>query len=252
MAREDLEGQLERYVEAHRRKILGVLENLWDKYRVSMEQIERERHSAAKQLQKLLKRLGYTAEGVQVWSDPPLPPGWDLVPVRMAGEVRLGRSCFPRHQSGRHTTPYLRVANVYDGLIDYSDVLGMDFTAAEREIYGLMPGDVLLNEGQSLELVGRSAIYEGEPGAYCFQNTLVRFRCNETTIPAYCQAVFKYWLDTGRFTKVARQTTLIAHLVAPPVRRDDVPPSKQNHTKVDCRNIEFGDVVDWCPSIACR
>jgi type I restriction enzyme, S subunit len=143
-----------------------------------------------------------------------LPSGWNIVPVREAGEVRLGRQRSPQHQSGRFTMPYLRVANVFDGYIDYSDVLEMDFRPAERKAYGLLPGDILLNEGQSLELVGRSAIYQGEPGAYCFQNTLVRFRCNETTAPTYCQAVFKYWLDTGRFTRVARQTTSVAHLGA--------------------------------------
>jgi type I restriction enzyme S subunit len=144
----------------------------------------------------------------------PLPVSWQLVPVREAGEVRLGRQRSPLHQSGRFTTPYLRVANVFDGWIDYSDVLSMDFTPAERRLYGLLPNDILLNEGQSLELVGRSAVYEGEPGAYCFQNTLIRFRCKETTLPGYCRAVFKFWLDTGRFAQVARQTTSVAHLGA--------------------------------------
>ena len=131
-----------------------------------------------------------------------------------AGEVRLGRQRSPQHQSGRFTTLYLRVANVFDGWIDYSDVLAMDFTPRERTIYGLRPGDILLNEGQSLELVGRSAIYADQPGKYCFQNTIVRFRCNATTIPEYGQAVFTYWLRTGRFRQVARQTTSIAHLGA--------------------------------------
>lgn len=139
---------------------------------------------------------------------------WQLVPVREAGEVRLGRQRSPLHQSGRFTTPYLRVANVFDGWIDYTDVLSMDFTPSERRVYGLRSGDILLNEGQSLELVGRSAVYEGEPGAYCFQNTLIRFRCNETSVPGYCRAVFNFWLETGRFAQVARQTTSVAHLGA--------------------------------------
>ena len=73
--------------------------------------------------------------------------------------------------------PYLRVANVFDGWIDYSDVLEMDFTPTERETFSLLPNDLLLNEGQSLELVGRSSMYLGKPNRYCFQNTLVRFRC---------------------------------------------------------------------------
>src|SRR5262249_6423142 len=93
-------------------------------------------------------------------------------------------------------------------------ILHMDFTPKEREVYNLISGDILLNEGQSLELVGRSATYKGPPNMYCFQNTLVRFRCNLLVLPEYCQAVFKYWLDTRKFTTIAKQTTSIAHLGA--------------------------------------
>jgi type I restriction enzyme S subunit len=143
-----------------------------------------------------------------------IPKEWEVLRVEEVGSVRLGRQRSPKHQSGRFTTPYLRVANVFDGWIDYSDVLSMDFTPTEKEIYGLLPGDVLLNEGQSVELVGRSAMYEGEPNQYCFQNTLVRFRAFDENDPGYCQMVFKYWLDTGRFRDVASQTTSVAHLGA--------------------------------------
>lgn len=143
-----------------------------------------------------------------------VPKEWELVPVERAGEVRLGRQRSPQHQSGRYTTRYLRVANVFDGVIDFTDVLGMDFTPAERDIYGLRAGDILLNEGQSLELVGRSAIYDGSEPDLCFQNTLVRFRATAEVLPEYARAVFKYWLDSGRFMQIAKQTTSVAHLGA--------------------------------------
>ncbi|WP_295435521.1 hypothetical protein [uncultured Thiodictyon sp.] len=143
-----------------------------------------------------------------------MPACWDITSVEQAGEVRLGRQRSPAHETGQHIRPYLRVANVFDCFIDYSDVLSMNFNPHEQATYHLCAGDILLNEGQSLELVGRSAIFEGPPDTYCFQNTLVRFRCNDTTIPEYSQAVFKYWLDTGAFTRIAKQTTSVAHLGA--------------------------------------
>jgi type I restriction enzyme S subunit len=143
-----------------------------------------------------------------------IPKEWAACRVDEAGSVRLGRQRSPKHQSGRFTTPYLRVANVFDGFIDYSDVLEMDFTPAERDTYSVQLGDVILNEGQSIDLVGRSAIYDGEPNRYCFQNTLIRFRALPPNDPRYCRGVFKHWLDTGRFTTVARQTTSVAHLGA--------------------------------------
>ena len=128
-----------------------------------------------------------------------IPKEWDAARVDEVGSVQLGRQRSPKHQSGRFTTPYLRVANVFDGWIDYSDILEMDFTPREKQTYSVLPGDIFLNEGQSLELVGRSAVYEGNPDHYCFQNTLVRFRAYEPNDHCFCQGIFKFWLDTGEF-----------------------------------------------------
>ena len=143
-----------------------------------------------------------------------IPKEWKTCRVDEVGSVKLGRQRSPKHQSGRFTTPYLRVANVFDGFIDYSDVLEMDFTPTETDTYSLLPGDVLLNEGQSLELVGRSAIYKGEPYRFCFQNTLIRFRAYPPNDPRFCRGIFKFYIDIGRFMTIARQTTSVAHLGA--------------------------------------
>ncbi|MFD4608214.1 restriction endonuclease subunit S [Streptomyces sp. NPDC058440] len=132
--------------------------------------------------------------------------------VRNVGDVRMGKQLSPAARDMPGQFPYLRVANVHLGRIDYADVNTMGFTGAERETYGLKPGDILLNEGQSLELVGRSAIYDGVEGKFCFQNTLIRFRLGADVLPAYAQVVFERWLTTGVFAAIAKQTTSIAHL----------------------------------------
>ena len=139
---------------------------------------------------------------------------WTDGRVEDFGEVRMGRQRSPRHESGPSMAPYLRVANVFDGHIDYSDVLNMNFSPAEKVVYGLRAGDILLNEGQSLDLVGRSAIYDGEPDSYFFQNTLIRYRCAGSLLPKFAQLVFSAWLKWGYFSRVAFQTTSIAHLGA--------------------------------------
>jgi type I restriction enzyme S subunit len=124
----------------------------------------------------------------------------------------MGKQLSPASRDAARQFPYLRVANVQLGRIDYADVNRMGFTAAERETYGLKPGDILLNEGQSLDLVGRSAIYDRAEGEFCFQNTLVRFRPDSRVLPEYAQAIFERWLATGVFAAIAKQTTSIAHL----------------------------------------
>ena len=52
----------------------------------------------------------------------------------------------------------------------------MNFTPDEFAIYALRYADILLNEGQSPELVGRPALYREEIPGCCDQKTLLRFR----------------------------------------------------------------------------
>ncbi|MEV6763945.1 restriction endonuclease subunit S [Streptomyces sp. NPDC051105] len=133
-------------------------------------------------------------------------------PVGEVGEVRMGKQLSPTSKSAAGQMPYLRVANVFEGRIDYGDVKTMGFSDVEKRIYELRPGDILLNEGQeSLFNVGRSAIYEGGAGGFCFQNTLIRFRPSEHVLPEYAQEVFVWWRRLGRFASVAEKTS-ISHL----------------------------------------
>ena len=59
IAREDLEAQLNRYVTAHRQQVISAIENWWDKYRVTLREIEAKRDVAARRLDAFLRGLGY-------------------------------------------------------------------------------------------------------------------------------------------------------------------------------------------------
>ncbi|MEV5046419.1 restriction endonuclease subunit S [Streptomyces griseoincarnatus] len=134
------------------------------------------------------------------------------VPVSEVGEVRMGKQLSPASSRSGTQVPYLRVANVFEGRIDYSDVKTMGFSDIEKRVYGLRDGDILLNEGQeSLFNVGRSAIYRGNSGKFCFQNTLIRFRPSDAILPEYAQEVFVQWRRQGFFAAVAEKTS-ISHL----------------------------------------
>ena len=141
-----------------------------------------------------------------------LPKGWEWCRTEDIGDLKLGRQRSPKDHHGPHMTPYLRVANVHDNEIRVDDVKFMNFTPEEKVIFSLQYGDILLNEGQSLELVGRPAIFKNEVVGVCFQNTLIRFRVNEFISNEYALAYFRHCLYSGRFQKAATQTTNIAHL----------------------------------------
>lgn len=88
----------------------------------------------------------------------------------------------------------------------------MRFSDAEYSTYKLVSGDILLNEGQSPELVGRPAMYRGEPPSACFQNSLIRFRAHPVVDPDYALLVFRHYLHSGDFQRRAQWSTNIAHL----------------------------------------
>ena len=52
-------SELNRYLNAEKRGLFAVVENLWDKYAVSSHELEAERAQTLKELDGFLKRLGY-------------------------------------------------------------------------------------------------------------------------------------------------------------------------------------------------
>jgi type I restriction enzyme, S subunit len=137
--------------------------------------------------------------------------GYPLVPVASTGDVQGGRQRSPHMTKGK-LAPYLRVANVFDGHIDFADVNEMAFKPQEIDRFRLLRGDILLNEGQSVEPVGRCAMFLNGPKDCCYQNTLVRYRAGPETDPRFALQLFRYCQLTGIFSKIAVKTNSIAHL----------------------------------------
>ncbi len=54
-----MEKILTRYIAAQREQIVAAFENWWDKYRVTLSQIEDARAEAAEKLSGFIKGLGY-------------------------------------------------------------------------------------------------------------------------------------------------------------------------------------------------
>jgi type I restriction enzyme S subunit len=140
-----------------------------------------------------------------------LPKEWETPRIKDVGHVQAGRQRSPHFTKG-DLRPYLRVENIFEGYVDTSDVLKMRFTEAEFKRYCLLINDILLNEGQSLKLVGRCAVYRGVPNNFCFQNTLVRFRPGGAIIPNFALLLFTDFKKRGIFASIASRTTSIAHL----------------------------------------
>lgn len=162
---------------------------------------------------------------------PNLPEGWCWASIELVGDVLLGRRRageeYIAGQDGRVLRSYLRVANVKEDRLVLDDLLQMPFNDAELALYRLKRGDIILSEGQSPELVGQSAVFNGEVDDLCIQATVHRFRAYDfATTAEFAQLVFLNHLHSGLFQRASALTTNIAHLTSERLRplRFPVPP----------------------------
>jgi type I restriction enzyme S subunit len=113
----------------------------------------------------------------------------------------------------------MRAANVTWAGISLHDVKEMDFSASEAEVYELRHWDILLSEASgSVGEVGKPAIWRSEVEGACFQNTLIRVRCNELNIANFVYWHFVHDVRTRKFSAASKGTG-IHHLGAKTMER---------------------------------
>lgn len=172
------------------------------------------------------------------------PTTWERSTVADVGSIELGRQRHPDWHTGSNMKPYLRVANVFEDRIDTRDVMEMHWPAETFERFRLKVGDVLLNEGQTPELLGRPAIYRGEPPGVAFTNSLIRFKADECVDPEFALLVFRRHMRAGRFKRESRITTNIAHLSAARLKPIEfpVPPLNEQRAIVEQARAMFDSI----------
>jgi len=173
------------------------------------------------------------------------PSHWLVSTVADAGKVELGRQRHPDWHAGPKMRPYLRVANVFEDRIDTTDVKEMHWSNDTFERFRLHAGDVLLNEGQSPDLLGRPALYRGDPAEVAFTNTLIRFQANPNVLPEFALLVFRRHMHAGRFKRESRITTNIAHLSTARLKPIEfpVPPVDEQHRIINFAAEQLTDVT---------
>lgn len=170
---------------------------------------------------------------------------WTTCATKEAGHIQLGRQRSPKYHSGSNMRPYLRVQNVFEDRLDFSDVMTMVFDAADFERYRLKVGDILLNEGQSPEYLGRPAMFRGELPDVCFTNTLIRFQAFDYVHPDFALLVFRHYMHSGRYIKEGTTTTNIAHLGAGRFGEVEFPlPSLGEQKEIDRRAKQLFSFAD--------
>jgi type I restriction enzyme S subunit len=75
--------------------------------------------------------------------------------------------------------PILRMNNLVDGGIDFSDLKHLDVCGPAKDALLLHDGDILINRTNSKELVGKCAVFHSSD-EYVFASYLIRIRINKT------------------------------------------------------------------------
>ena len=146
------------------------------------------------------------------------------LPISTFGEVIYGLQVCPEREPRDHPTPYLRVANVQRGYLDLTEIKQIEVAPQELARYRLEPGDVLLCEGNSAELVGRGAIWQGEIEGCVHQNHVLRVRLDlQKALPEYVLAYINSSAGQTYFRSKAKRTTNLASINSREVGRMPVP-----------------------------
>lgn len=167
-----------------------MLVNLFDKIELLINDQKR-------QLQ-LLDEL-VRARFVEMFGDPiENQKDWEVVKIRdIVTDVRYGTSK-PAVEGGRY--PYLRMNNLtVDGGLDLSDLKYIDIPDNEIEKCVVRKGDILFNRTNSIDLIGKTAVYNLLDDMV-IAGYIIRIRLNNQILPD----VFSQYMNLEAMKKVLR------------------------------------------------
>ena len=139
------------------------------------------------------------ARFVELFGDPILnPKGWEMVAVGdIVTDVRYGTSK-PAVEGGKY--PYLRMNNLTsDGHLDLKDLKYIDISDDEIEKCVVRKGDVLFNRTNSIELVGKTAVFD-MPEDMVIAGYIIRVRLNEKLLPE----IFSQYMNLEAIKSILR------------------------------------------------
>nr|WP_233398621.1 restriction endonuclease subunit S [Luteimonas sp. MC1828] len=131
----------------------------------------------------------------------------DLVENSLVGVVRSADEQ-SEQLDGRH--PYLKMNNInQDWGFNTEKMVGVRATKDEMRRYELERGDWLFNTRNSVELVGKSCVWNG-PQGFVFNNNILRIRFVADALPEYVEIWFRSPQGRARLNKIKSATTSVA------------------------------------------
>lgn len=154
-----------------------------------------------------------------------IPAHWSCAPLYAHFTVQLGKMLDSKRDIGQADLfPYLRNANISWSGVDTRDIKKMSLNEGDRIRYRLRAGDLLVCEGgANAQVVGKSAIWEGQITECYYQKALHRVRPTTQGMSSrfLWYALWSAW-GRGLFAAEASPTTVL-HLTAEKLRSHRFP-----------------------------
>jgi type I restriction enzyme S subunit len=113
--------------------------------------------------------------------------GWSILRIGDVADVQGGLQVTTARKNLPRKAPYLRVANVYRGYLDLTEIKTIRATDAEIARTTLLTGDLLIVEGHGNPAeIGRGALWDGSIAGCLHQNHIIRARfAGASVVPLY-------------------------------------------------------------------
>lgn len=122
-------------------------------------------------------------------------------PIKEISDIKSGFAHKPKISGG---IPQLRTYNITDSCsLNLSAFKYVD--SDKTETYKIKLGDVLFNNTNSIDLVGKTALYDETGNEYVFSNHITRIRTNAEVSPEYLWGFLSFLYKEMFFRKIAHK-----------------------------------------------
>lgn len=151
----------------------------------------------------------------------PVPESWEVVELgELLGIAQYGMSV-KGNAEGSH--PILRMTNQVDGQIINRNLQFVEISDGEFEKFRVERGDILFNRTNSLDLVGRTAIFD-IAGEFVFASYLIRLRTDEKKLnPFFLNCYFNTDETQARLKSIATRAVSQSNISATRLKGFPVP-----------------------------
>lgn len=167
-----------------------------------------------------------------------LPSGWAWTTVdQLAVRIDYGTSarCSTDLKGG---VPVLRMGNIQDGELNFSDLKYLPNDHPEVESLLLLDGDILFNRTNSPELVGKSAVFRSLSRPVIFASYLIRLRLSPLVDPRWISLfingpIGRSYVAAVRVQQVGQANVNATKLAAMPITLPPAPEQRRILDEVD-------------------